>query len=234
MPLRKPYSFALFLRSWDSWWLGPFLSLVIIRQPVLFRAPQLSLPILSTLIFATTLSVTTFKPALFLLLGYLLQICLLISLLSRYLSPVFSHHRNVLGSDGTCIVSGSEDKSVQVWDASTGAELKVPNLHTSSSNSIASPIHNTKTFDDDTARLSIVGHDYPSWTTVPKPWILSEFGGYRLMWVPEEAYPYSNLVISCAASAHINFRDCKIGRDWIWLLHRQLSLVVCKCPVSML
>jgi WD40 repeat protein len=33
-------------------------------------------------------------------------------------------------SDGTRIVSGSEDKSVRVWDASTGAELKVLNGHT--------------------------------------------------------------------------------------------------------
>ncbi|KAF5319160.1 hypothetical protein D9619_008785 [Psilocybe cf. subviscida] len=32
--------------------------------------------------------------------------------------------------DGTKIVSGSDDKSVRVWDASTGAELKVLNGHT--------------------------------------------------------------------------------------------------------
>ena len=33
-------------------------------------------------------------------------------------------------TDGTRIVSGSDDKSVRVWDASTGAELKVLNGHT--------------------------------------------------------------------------------------------------------
>ena len=118
-------------------------------------------------------------------------------------------------TDGTRIVSGSEDKSVQVWDASTGAEFTVPILHTYSPNSVASPTDGTSIIlDDESARLSIVGHDYPYWTTIPKNWIISVLGGYRLMWVPEVAYPYSILVISCEGSAIINFRNCKIGRDW--------------------
>ena len=118
-------------------------------------------------------------------------------------------------TDGTRIVSGSEDKSVRVWDASSGAEFKVPNLHTYSPNSVASSTDGTSIIlDDESARLSIVGHDYPSWTTIPKNWIISVLGGYRLMWVPQVAYPYSILVISCEGSAIINFRNCKIGRDW--------------------
>ena len=40
-------------------------------------------------------------------------------------------------ADGTRIVSGSNDKSVRVWDASTGAELKVLNGHTDYINSVA-------------------------------------------------------------------------------------------------
>ncbi|KAF5319683.1 hypothetical protein D9619_008889 [Psilocybe cf. subviscida] len=39
--------------------------------------------------------------------------------------------------DDTHIVSGSDDKSVQVWDASTGAQLQVLNGHTSWVNSVA-------------------------------------------------------------------------------------------------
>jgi len=39
-------------------------------------------------------------------------------------------------SDGTWIVSGSSDKSVRVWDASTGAELNVLKGHTHSVNSV--------------------------------------------------------------------------------------------------
>ncbi|KIM75212.1 hypothetical protein PILCRDRAFT_13772 [Piloderma croceum F 1598] len=40
-------------------------------------------------------------------------------------------------SDGTCIVSGSSDNSVQVWDASTGTELKMLNGHTDYVRSVA-------------------------------------------------------------------------------------------------
>ena len=39
--------------------------------------------------------------------------------------------------NGTRIVSGSEDKSVRVWDASTGAELMRFNGHTYTVNSVA-------------------------------------------------------------------------------------------------
>ena len=40
-------------------------------------------------------------------------------------------------SDGTRIISGSEDGFVRVWDASTGAELKVLNCHIHPSRSLA-------------------------------------------------------------------------------------------------
>ena len=45
-------------------------------------------------------------------------------------SVAFSH-------DGVHIVSGSSDKSVQVWDAATGAELQQLNGHTDHVNSVA-------------------------------------------------------------------------------------------------
>jgi WD40 repeat protein len=45
-------------------------------------------------------------------------------------SVAFSH-------DGTRIVSGSEDNSVRVWDASTGAELQQLNGHSGTVNSVA-------------------------------------------------------------------------------------------------
>ncbi|KAF9472118.1 WD40 repeat-like protein, partial [Pholiota conissans] len=49
-------------------------------------------------------------------------------------SPVSS---TALSSNGKYIVSGSEDRRVQVWDASTGEELKVLNGHSSSVWSVA-------------------------------------------------------------------------------------------------
>ena len=136
-----------------------------------------------------------------------------LKVLNGHTGPVWS---TAFSSDGTRIVSGSDDRSVRVWDASTGVQLKVPNLDTSSLNSVASFIHNTSiTLDDDSAQSSSVANDYSAWTITPKLWILSVHDGYRLMWVPEAAYPYSILVISRNASAHINFQDCKIGCDWI-------------------
>ena len=104
---------------------------------------------------------------------------------------------------------------MRVWDASCETQAKVPNIHTDSPNTITSPADNTCiTSDDESAQLSIVGHAYPAWTTDPKLWVHSVLGGYRLMWVPKVAYPYTVLVISRQGSAIINFQGSKIGRDW--------------------
>ena len=43
----------------------------------------------------------------------------------------------VFSPDGTCIISGSYDQSVWVWDALTGVELTRVNSHTSRINSVA-------------------------------------------------------------------------------------------------
>ena len=88
-------------------------------------------------------------------------------------------------------------------------------IHTDSLNTITSPADNTCiTSDDESARLSIVGHAYPAWTIDPKLWIRSVLGGYPLMWAPVAVYPYSVLVISREGSAIVNFQGCNIGRDW--------------------
>ena len=42
-----------------------------------------------------------------------------------------------ISSDGTCIVSGSKNNCVQVWDASNGDQLKMLNGHTQSVTSVA-------------------------------------------------------------------------------------------------
>src|SRR6266550_1067004 len=68
---------------------------------------------------------------------------------SRNLSVAFS-------PDGMCIVSGSDDNSVRVWDASTGAELKVLDGHTGPVYSVAfSPdgMRITSGSDDNSVRV---------------------------------------------------------------------------------
>ena len=56
-------------------------------------------------------------------------------------SPVCSV---AFSTDGTRIISGSSDKSVRVWDASTGAELKVIEGHTSTVLSVAFSTDSTR------------------------------------------------------------------------------------------
>ena len=58
--------------------------------------------------------------------------------------------------DGSKIVSGSEDKSVQVWDTSTGVALQYLNGHTRRVNSVAfshDGIHIVSGSDDNSVRV---------------------------------------------------------------------------------
>ena len=58
--------------------------------------------------------------------------------------------------DGSKIVSGSEDKSVQVWDTSTGVALQYLNSHTCRVNSVAfshDGIHIVSGSDDNSVRV---------------------------------------------------------------------------------
>jgi WD40 repeat protein len=160
-----------------------------------------------------------------------------LKVLNGHSGTVFS---TAFSPDGTHIVSGSSDNSVRVWDASTGIELKVLNGHSgvvistafssdgthivsgSDDNSVrvwdtlTSSIENAcfAVPDQESARLVIVSQPYPAWATRPDQWILSLHGEYKLIWVPEMAYPYSIFVISCQGSALVSFYDCNIGCDW--------------------
>ncbi|KAF8626013.1 hypothetical protein AX14_011523 [Amanita brunnescens Koide BX004] len=64
--------------------------------------------------------------------------------------------------DGSRIVSGSSDKSVRVWHASTGAELGVLNGHTHWVYSVA--------FSPDGTRIVSGSHDYSMRVWVPVQW----------------------------------------------------------------
>jgi hypothetical protein len=68
--------------------------------------------------------------------------------------------------------------------------------------------------DEESARLSIVSQLYPAWTVGQDQWICSVHSGYKLIWVPEIAYPYSIIVISRNGSAFVSFYNCNIGCDW--------------------
>ena len=111
-------------------------------------------------------------------------------------SVAFSH-------DGTCIVSGSDDKSVHMWSAST--DLKLQQLD----DQIAS--------GSDVASIWIKSRMH--WTSTMDGWIVSLPGKDHLVWLPQGIrevihHPYNTLVISQEGYAHINFQDCNIGIKW--------------------
>ena len=120
---------------------------------------------------------------------------------SSDLSVAFSH-------DGIRIVSGSDDKSVRVWDASTGAALHQLNGHIVSNSDVTSIwIWNEM-------------HHGVLWTSTMDGWIVSLPGQDRLMWIPQGIrevmlHPYNIIIISQEGYAHINFQDCDIGTKWM-------------------
>jgi len=60
-----------------------------------------------------------------------------------------------LSNNGMQIVSGSRDKSVRVWDASSGIELKVLNGHTNWVTSVA--------ISNNSAQIVSGSHDKSTW-----------------------------------------------------------------------
>ena len=91
--------------------------------------------------------------------------------------------------DGTRVVSGSDDKSVRVWDVSTGI---------SSDTSIAD--------------------DRFAWHLVDSNWIISSQEQNPLMWVPQEVglcTPLNILIISQSGFATVYFHQSMIGVNWV-------------------
>jgi WD40 repeat protein len=125
-------------------------------------------------------------------------------------------------SDGTHIVSGSNDKSVRVWDASTGMELKRLNGHTDNVTSVTFSSDSTRIIsgsDDGSVRVWDLQYHGLHWMTTPQHWIVSLPHHHCLMWVPSEIcdvlqYPSNTLMISCAGSVTINFVHSKIDTAW--------------------
>ncbi|KAF8664862.1 hypothetical protein AX14_006690, partial [Amanita brunnescens Koide BX004] len=121
--------------------------------------------------------------------------------------------------DGTRIVSGSEDKSVRVWDASTGEELKTLYGHSDYVRSVAFSSDGTRIVsgsNDMSVRVWHLAYDGPHFTSTPDHWIVSPHD--RLMWVPAEicgmlCYP-SNFSIFRAGYATVDFTHSKIGTAW--------------------
>ena len=109
--------------------------------------------------------------------------------------------------DGIHIVSGSNDSSVRVWDASTSAELQQLNGHIVSDSEVTSIwVWNEM-------------HHGVLWNSTMDGWIVSLPIQERLMWIPQAIrdiihHPYNSLTISQAGYAHVDFQCCNLGTKW--------------------
>jgi WD40 repeat protein len=156
-------------------------------------------------------------------------------------------------SDGTWIVSGSDDNSVRVWDALTGVELKELKGHTSWVKSVAFSSDGMRIVSgstDDSVRVwdastgvelkshtssvfsvtplsdSMIGYLHYAWNLADTNWIISSQGQNHLMWVPSEAglrLPFNILIISCSGFATVDFHQSMIGVDWVHCYTPQLQ-----------
>ena len=111
-------------------------------------------------------------------------------------------------SDGTRIVSGSYDKSVRVWDASTGAELMRVNGHTSYVNSAA--------FSNDGTRI-VSGSDGKS----VRVWDAST--GAKLMKLNGHTDPVNSVAFSGDGTRVVSGSDDKSVRVWDVLTGAELK-----------
>jgi len=127
-------------------------------------------------------------------------------------------------SNGTCIATGSSDKSVRVWDASTGAELKELKGHTGYISSVAFSNDGTQivsSSSDNSVRVwdvSMIGCEHFVWNVADNNWIISSQGQDHLMWVPQEAnllQGFNTLIISRSGFATVDFDQSMIGVDWV-------------------
>jgi WD40 repeat protein len=135
-------------------------------------------------------------------------------------------------SDGSRIVSGSDDRSVRVWDALTGGEKHVLNGHTDSVRSVAFSSDGSRIVSgsgDKSVRVwGMSMQDRVSRYTrekIAKPthhleftgWLLSPRGGEYIMFVPPgEMLPddANILTIPHSSIAHVDFTKSKLGPEW--------------------
>ena len=128
-------------------------------------------------------------------------------------------------SDGTRIVSGSNDNSVRVWDASTGALYMTRDKRGAFVNSVVSCP------EDGSVLVSDVSMECPpvwDYTIHGRHWISSPESEYWIIWLPyhkrlahwvpsspsDVIDPHAHLVISRKSSAVIDFTNSKMGPNW--------------------
>ena len=134
--------------------------------------------------------------------------------------------------DGKQIVSGSNDRSVQVWDASTGNNLKILKGHTNWVASVAFSPDGKQIVsgsDDNSVRVWDFGSLYIRETISDSShhekytgWLLSPNGQHRLMFVPPELLlpDASNiLTIPRSSCSSVDLAHSALGPQWKQCYH---------------
>ena len=127
-------------------------------------------------------------------------------------------------SDGSRIVSGSDDKSVRVWDALTGQELNVLKGHTDWVNSVAFSSDERRSSDNNSLQVWDMESHY-IWEKAGDSggdqrhtgWLLSPDRQTYLMFVPTDALlPDSSnvLTIPRSAASSVDFTHATLGPQW--------------------
>jgi len=128
-------------------------------------------------------------------------------------------------TDGTRIVSGSDDNSVRVWDASTGKQLNVLNGHTWLVKSVAFSTDGAHivsgSYDNSVRVWDMKPHYIREQVNDPSPrytgWLLSTDRRAYLMFVPLDARlpdSFNILTIPHSAASSVDFTNATIGPRW--------------------
>ncbi|KAE9403149.1 WD40 repeat-like protein [Gymnopus androsaceus JB14] len=148
-------------------------------------------------------------------------------------SVAFSH-------DGTRIVSGSQDKTVRIWDATTGAQMGDHPLqgHDDRVHSVAFSHDGTRIVSgshDDTSRIWDAAIDLPinntltdhiefleahnNWNLSSDGWITLPNCPYGIIWIPPQFRkllwrPRNLCIISQLGYTKLSFKNCVYGAEW--------------------
>ncbi|KAJ7920003.1 WD40 repeat-like protein [Mycena leptocephala] len=122
--------------------------------------------------------------------------------------------------DGAPVVSGSSDKTVRIWDATTGAEMTKMEGHSNGVASVAFSPDGARVVSDSSAKTLRISQLSHSWICGMDGWIvLRGHPHVRLFWYPSDLHPTVFVppclcLISTIGSTRFKFQTHTLGTNW--------------------